>query len=301
MPALDGRTAIVTGANSGIGYETALALAGHGAAVTMLVRDPSRGRAALERLHAAVPGARVTLAVADLADLSSVHAFADGWLAGGAPIDLLVNNAGVMAIPRELTVDGYERQFATNHLGHFALTGRLLPVLLRRPGPRVVTVSSAVAQAGRIDLDDLQGERRYWRWGAYAQSKLANLLFAFERDRRAGAAGTGLVSAAAHPGFAATNLQAASPRHQGHRWRAAAVTFGARLAGQPAAGGALPLLYAASAPDVHGGDYVGPDGPTSMRGHPTLVAPPRRALDAELAAALWTASERLTGVTYRWS
>jgi NAD(P)-dependent dehydrogenase (short-subunit alcohol dehydrogenase family) len=297
IPALDGRTAVVTGANSGLGYETALALARHGADVTMLVRDEARGTAALARLRAAAPGARVTLAVADLADLSAVRTFADRWLAGDTPVDILVNNAGVMALPRQVTVDGYERQFATNHLGHFALTGRLLPRLLRHPAARVVTVSSAVAQGGRIDLDDLQGERRYWRWGAYAQSKLANLLFAFELDRRAVAAGTSLVSVAAHPGFAATNLQAASPRRQGHRWRATAVSLGARLVGQSAAHGALPLLYAATAPGVHGGDYYGPGGPTSMRGHPTLVAPPRRALDPELAARLWAASEALTGVT----
>ena len=155
-----------------------------------------------------------------------------------------------------------------------------------------------MAQAGRIDLDDLQGERRYWRWGAYAQSKLANLLFAFELDRRAAAAGTSLVSVAAHPGFAATNLQAAprpSARATGGGPRA--VGFGARLVGQSAAAGALPLLYAATAPDVHGGDYYGPGGPTSMRGHPTMVAPPRRALDPELAARLWAVSEALTGVT----
>jgi NAD(P)-dependent dehydrogenase (short-subunit alcohol dehydrogenase family) len=160
-----------------------------------------------------------------------------------------------------------------------------------------VAVSSAVAQYGRLDLDDLQGEHRYCRWPAYAQSKLANLLFAFELDRRVAARAGSLVSVAAHPGFSATNLQAASPRRQGHRWRAGAVTFGARLLGQPAAAGALPLLYAATAPDVRGGDYYGPDGPGSLRGLPTLVAPPRRALDSELAARLWAVSERLTGVT----
>ncbi len=292
IPPLAGRTAVVTGANSGLGFAAALELARHGADVTMLARDPVRGGAAVDRVRDAVADARVALAVADLADLSSVRSFASTWLAGGAPIDILVNNAGVMALPRELTTDGFERQFATNHLGHFALTGLLLPTLRQRPGSRIVTVSSAVAQFGRIDFDDLQGERRYWRWEAYAQSKLANLLFAFELDRRA----AGLVSVAAHPGFAATNLQAASPRRQGHRWRAEAVTFGARLFGQPAAAGALPLLYAATAAEVHGGDYYGPGGPWSLRGHPTLVAPPPRALDAELATRLWTVSERLTGV-----
>src|SRR5215213_5993138 len=188
-----------------------------------------------------------------------------------------------MALPRRTTVDGFESQFAVNHLAHFALTGTLLPALRQRPTSRVVTVSSGVAQVGRIHLDDLQGERRFWRWGAYAQSKLANLLFAFELDRRAASAGATLISAAAHPGFAATNLQAGSPRSQGHRWRAGATHQAARLLGQPAGAGALPSLYAATAPDVHGGDYYGPDGPSSMRGHPTIVTPPRRALDPGLA------------------
>jgi len=295
IPPLDGRTAIVTGANSGLGYEVALELARHGAAVTMVARDASRGAGALDRLRAELTDANATLAVADLATLSSVRAFAMEWLAGGAPVDLLVNNAGVMALPRQTTVDGFERQFATNHLGHFALTGLLLPAL--RPEARVVAVSSGVAQIGRIDFDDLQGERRYWRWGAYAQSKLANLLFAFELDRRATAAGRALVSVAAHPGFAATNLQAASSRGQQHDWRAEAAALSARLFGQSAAAGALPLLCAATAPDVHGGEYYGPSGPWSMWGAPTIVAPPRHALDADVAARLWTVSERLTGVT----
>lgn len=296
IPPLDGRTAIVTGANSGLGYEVALELARHGAHVTMVVRDATRGGGALDRLQAEVPDARATLAIADLADLSSVRAFAEEWLAGGTPVDVLVNNAGVMALPRQTTVDGFERQFATNHLGHFALTGLLLAAL--RADARVVAVSSGVAQVGRIDFDDLQGERRYWRWGAYAQSKLANLLFAFELDRRAAAAGRALVSAAAHPGFAATNLQAASSRQDQHDWRAEAAAFSARLFGQSAAAGALPLLYAASAPDVHGGDYYGPGGPWGMWGPPTIVTPPRHALDTEVAARLWTVSERLTGVAF---
>jgi NAD(P)-dependent dehydrogenase (short-subunit alcohol dehydrogenase family) len=297
IPALSGRTAVVTGANSGIGFHTALELARHGADVVMASRDVSRGEDALARVRAEVPDAAASLAPLDLADLSSVRGFAAAMLERPAPIDLLVNNAGVMALPRRQTTDGFEMQFGTNHLGHFALTGLLLPALVARPGSRVVTVSSGVAQVGRIHLDDLQGKRWYWRWSAYAQSKLANLLFAFELDRRATAAGTGLISVAAHPGFAATNLQAASPRLQGHKLRAGATGLGAQLFGQPAAAGALPSLYAATAPDVHGGDYYGPDGPSSMRGHPTIVTPPHRALDPALAARLWAESERLTGVT----
>jgi NAD(P)-dependent dehydrogenase (short-subunit alcohol dehydrogenase family) len=298
IPPLSGRTAVVTGANSGLGFHTALELARHGADVVMASRDASRGRDALERVRTEVPDAKAVVAIVDLADLSSVRAFAATLREGGNPIDVLVNNAGVMALPRRQTADGFEMQIGTNHLGHFALTGLLLPALLVRPGSRVVTVSSAVAQAGRIHFDDLQGERRYWRWGAYAQSKLANLLFAFELDRRAAAAGTGLISVAAHPGFAATNLQAAASRTQGHPIRARASALGAQLMGQPAAAGALPLLYAATEPDVHGGDYYGPDGPSSIRGHPTMVTPPHRALDAELAGRLWAESERLTGVTF---
>ena len=296
IPPLEGRTAVVTGANSGLGFHTALELARHGADVVMASRDTGRGQDALERVRAEVPDVNATVAIVDLADLSSVRSFAAGLLDGGAPIDVLVNNAGVMALPRRQTADGFEMQFGTNHLGHFALTGLLLPALLVRPGTRVVTVSSGVAQAGRIHLDDLQGDHRYWRWGAYAQSKLANLLFAFELDRRASAAGTGLISVAAHPGFAATNLQAATARSQGHRLRAHASALGAQLFGQPAAAGAWPTLYAATAPNVHGGDYYGPDGPSSLRGHPTLVTPPHRALDTDLAARLWAESERLTGV-----
>ncbi len=298
IPPLSGRTAVVTGANSGLGFHTALELARHGANVVMASRDATRAQGAVERVEAEVPGASAVVAIVDLADLASVRSFATTLLGDGHPIDVLVNNAGVMALPRRRTADGFEMQFGTNHLGHFALTGLLLPALLVRPGSRVVTVSSVVAQTGRIHFDDLQGERRYWRWAAYAQSKLANLLFAFELDRRAAAAGTGLMSVAAHPGFAATNLQAAASRTQGHPIRAHASALGAQLLGQSAAAGALPLLYAATEPDVHGGDYYGPDGPGSLRGHPTMVAPPHRALDAELAARLWAASERLTGVTF---
>ena len=297
MPDLNGLTAVVTGANSGLGFHSALELARHGADVVMASRDATRGADALGRVRTAVPDALVSLGSLDLADLTSVRAFAASRLERG-PLHILVNNAGLMAVPRGATADGFELQLGTNHLGHFALTGLLLPTLVAQPWSRVVTVSSVVAERGRINLDDLQWRRRYHRWGAYAQSKLANLLFAFELDRRADAAGTQLVSVAAHPGFAATNLQAAAPAHSGRRLQATIVRFGTSLVAQSAAQGALPQLYAATAPDVHAGDYYGPRWFHGLRGAPTLVAPPKQALDIDTARHLWSESERLTGVTF---
>jgi NAD(P)-dependent dehydrogenase (short-subunit alcohol dehydrogenase family) len=214
---------------------------------------------------------------------------------------VLINNAGVMAIPhREITAQGYERQFGTNHLGHFALTGRLLPVLARRPGRRVVTVSSNQHKRAKgIDFDDLQGERGYRPWGAYAQSKLANAMFVLELDRRLRAAGLDTVSAGAHPGFAHTNLQVSGPRSGGTSLVARGMGAATRLFAQPARDGALPTLYAATAVDVHGGDYFGPDGPGEMRGHhPTPVQFSAAAHDQAAAARLWAVSEELTGVTF---
>jgi NAD(P)-dependent dehydrogenase (short-subunit alcohol dehydrogenase family) len=231
----------------------------------------------------------------DLADLSSVRSFAEGW---DGPLDLLVNNAGVMALPHGLTADGFEMQFGTNHLGPFALTGLLIPALLLTARPRVVTVSSGVHRIGRIDIDDLQHERGYGRWRAYGQSKLANLLFAFELQRRADAAGAPLRSLAAHPGYAATNLQTAGPRMEGRRLRECVMRVGNALLGQSAPAGALPQLYAATAPDVRGGEYFGPRGPLESRGAPTRVKASARADDEVLAARLWEISEDLTGVTY---
>ncbi len=233
------------------------------------------------------------LRLLDLADLASVRAFA---LATRLPLDLLVNNAGVMAIPRRETVDGFEMQFGTNHLGHFALTLLLMPALLALPGARVVTLSSPAAEIGSIRLDDLQGTRRYRRWGAYGQSKLANQLFAYELDRRARAAGADLISVAAHPGYAATHLATTfagrNPLLRVPAW------LGDHLLAQPAAAGALPILFAATDPGVRGGEYYGPDRLGGFRGHPTRVAPARGAKGEDLARRLWEASEQLTGVTY---
>ena len=295
IPDLTGRTAVVTGANSGIGFRAAVELARRGALVTLTARDPGRGADALARLRAEVPAAAVELAPLDLADLASVRAFADGW---DDDLDLLVNNAGVMAVPLRRTPDGFESQFGTNHLGHFALTGLLLPRLTARPGARVVTVTSGVHAAGRIDFGNLDAERHYRKWPAYAQSKLANLLFAFELQDRADAVGLDLRSVAAHPGYAATNLQTAGPKLAGSKVGEAGAALFTRIAGQPDSQGALPTLRAATDPAVRGGEVFGPDGFMELRGAPKQVAVSRRARNRSTAERLWTISEDRTGVTY---
>ena len=300
IPDQSGKTALVTGGNSGLGYQTVMQLARKGAQVLLAVRDHARGAAALERLGADAPGSRAELVQFDLADLATIERFAAGFLAGGQGLDLLVNNAGVMAIPhRETTAQGYERQFGTNHLGHFALTGRLLPALARQPGSRVVTVSSNQHKRAKgIDFDDLQGEHSYRPWRAYAQSKLANAMFVLEFARRLRAAGLDVVSAGAHPGFAATNLQITGPRSGGTSLVARGMGLATRLFAQ-AGDGALPTLYAATAADVHGGDYFGPDGRGEMRGHhPKRAQFSAAAHDAAAAARLWAVSEELTVVTF---
>lgn len=282
LPDLTGRTAVVTGANSGIGRVTALELARAGAAVTLAVRDTSKGRAAAEGMTGDVTVRRL-----DLADLASVRAFAE---ATDGPVDLLIDNAGVMATSERRTTDGFELQIGTNHLGHFALTNLLLPQLT----DRVVVVSSGLHRNGRIDLDDLNFEhRRYRPWGAYSQSKLANLLLVLELERRLTEAGSTVRAVAAHPGYAATDLQ----RRTGSTIANLAGAFGNRLLAQSAAMGALPTLYAATQ-DVAGGTYIGPDGFQHMRGHPAVDAPAPRALDAETARRLWDLSEQLTGVPW---
>jgi NAD(P)-dependent dehydrogenase (short-subunit alcohol dehydrogenase family) len=296
IPDLTGRRAIVTGANSGLGFATALELARRGATVVMTARDEGKGDDAVRRLLAEVPDARVTVGRLDLADLSSVRQFATAY--GDDPLDVLVNNAGVMATPRRETVDSFELQIATNHLGPFALTGLLLPALLQRPGARVVTVSSLVHRVGAINLADLMGEQRYEPWTAYAQSKLANLLFMRELDRRARAAGADLVSAAAHPGYTATNLQKVGPQMSGSRASAIGMAVLTKVVGQSASNGALPQLYAATAPDVRGGDYIGPRGPGEVFGRPKHVRMSKNARDDVAARLLWERSEELTGVSY---
>lgn len=298
MPDLAGWTAVVTGANSGLGYATALGLARSGARVTLACRSEGTGQEALLRLRGQAPAADADLGILDLADLASIRNFAENYLSHTTTLDLLINNAGVMALPYGRTVDGFETQFGTNHLGHFALTGRLLPALLARPRGRVVTVSSTAHRMGRIDFDDLQSERRYQKWAAYGQSKLANLLFTHELQHRAVAAGTSLLGLAAHPGYAATNLQFRGPDLDGSRVGKLGAAIGNRIIGQSAAAGALSTLRAATEADVTGGEYFGPDGLFGVRGHPTRVSSTAAARDPEVARRLWDRSEELTGVTF---
>jgi NAD(P)-dependent dehydrogenase (short-subunit alcohol dehydrogenase family) len=296
IPDQSGRRAVVTGANSGLGLQIALELARHGAKVTLAVRDTAKGEEAASTIRSQARDADLAVGQLDLADLASVREFARGWTGG---LDLLVNNAGVMALPRRTTADGFEMQLGTNHLGHFALTGLLLPALLERPAARVVTMSSGAHQMGRISFGNLQGERHYQRWLAYGQSKLANLLFAFELARRAALQDVDLTSVAAHPGYAATNLQSQGARMEGSRVKGALAELGNRVFAQSAAQGALPALYAATMPDVTGGDYFGPDGIGGGRGYPTRAQASKTARDPELAGRLWAVSEELTGVAYK--
>jgi NAD(P)-dependent dehydrogenase (short-subunit alcohol dehydrogenase family) len=264
----------------------------------MACRDRSKGADAVDRLRERVSAADVELAPLDLADLASVSDFAADVSARYDRLDLLVNNAGVMAIPRRETADGFEMQFGTNHLGHFALTGRLLDRLLAVPGARVVTVSSSVARMGRIRFDDLQGTRHYGRWSAYGQAKLANQLFAVELDRRARAHDVDLVSVASHPGYAATNLQSVAPQMTGSDLGERLTRTANSVFAQSAADGALPSLYGATSPAVTGGRYFGPDRLFGMRGHPKPVPFLKAARDPRAARRLWEVSEELTGVGF---
>jgi NAD(P)-dependent dehydrogenase (short-subunit alcohol dehydrogenase family) len=299
LPQLSDRSALITGANSGLGFETALALAGCGAQVTMAVRDLVKGEQAAAEIRRAHPESSVEIALLDLASLTSIREFAGQWsLAHPDGLDLLINNAGVMAIPHRRTAEGFELQIGTNHLGHFALTGLLLPALVARHRSRIVNVSSFAHRMGRMNFDDLMGERRYRAWGAYGQSKLANLLFTSELQRRLDLAHLSVKAMAAHPGYAHTNLQSASARMKGQTFQARMTDKTNDLLAQSAAMGALPTLFAATAPGLPGDSFVGPNGFMEMRGYPHLVGRSARASDIADAALLWTASEELTGVTY---
>jgi len=298
IPDQAGRVAIVTGANSGIGWSAARALAEKGAEVILACRNLQKAADALSGIRARAPQANVRVESLDLASLASVRAFTERMQRELPKLDLLVNNAGIMAIPRALTADGFEMQIGTNHLGHFALTGLLLSKLTATRGSRVVTVSSGVHHYGRIDFDDLMSERKYHKWRAYCQSKLANLLFALELDRRLRKSDAGVLSVAAHPGYAATNLQYVGPDITGSKLERKVVGWGNSILAQSAEMGALPTLRAATDPTAEGGHYYGPDGIRELRGAPVLVRPNRRALNESVAARLWEVSSRLTGVGY---
>lgn len=299
MPDLSGRTALVTGVTSGIGEHTVLELARHGAAVVLAARSEEKLRRTVDDVRRVLPGADLGSLVVDLADLASVRRAADQVVDSGRPLDILVNNAGVMATPYRRTVDGFELQLGTNHLGHFALTGLLFERLAKAEAARVVTVSSQMHRVARSVPPDLaRGPRGYRKWQAYAESKLANLLFALELDRRARAAGTPVVSVAAHPGYAATNLMHAGLDMDGRAADGTILQAATRVLAQPAAMGAEPTLMAATLPGLPGGSYVGPGGFGEMRGSPRLVTPSRAARDVEQARRLWAASEAATGVTF---
>jgi NAD(P)-dependent dehydrogenase (short-subunit alcohol dehydrogenase family) len=296
---LTGKNALVTGANSGIGFHTALELARAGAHVILACRDTAKSTAALQRIRAQCPAADLSSIPLDLASLSSIHHAADALNARHLSLDLLINNAGIMAVPtRHTTTDGFELQFGTNHLGHFALTGLLLPSLLRADAPRVITVSSIAHKQAKLEFDNLNGERRYRDLAAYNLSKLANLLFAFELHRRAAAASLPLRSIAAHPGVATTNLFAAGSRLDRQPLFSWLTEKFVPILGQSDACGAWPILYAATASDVSGGEFIGPRGPLEFRGYPTRARSAPIANDPEAAAKLWQLSEQLTRVQY---
>jgi NAD(P)-dependent dehydrogenase (short-subunit alcohol dehydrogenase family) len=286
-PDQTGRVAVVTGANTGLGYETAAALASRGARVVLAVRNLDKGKAAADLILRRTPGADVSLQELDLTSLASIEEAAGQLRADLDRIDLLINNAGVMMTPKGTTKDGFELQFGTNHLGHFAFTGRLLDRVLAAPGSRVVTVSSIGHRFGRIRFDDLQSERRYSRFGAYGQSKLANLLFTYELQRRL--AGTETTALAAHPGGSSSELARYVPN---------ALQLAFKTLEQSTEMGALPTLRAAIDPAVAGGEYVGPGGPFELRGYPEAVSSSRRSHDVAVQRRLWTVSEQLTGVVF---
>lgn len=298
IPDLTGKLAVVTGATGGLGLETALALAGKGAEVVLAGRNPTKGADALDRIREAFPNARIRFEQVDLGRLADVAAFSERMLRDGRPIDILINNAGVMALPdRQTTADGHEMQFGTNYLSHFALTARLLP-LLKAGQARVVQLASIAHKGGRIRLDDLNHERGYRSWPVYQQSKLAMLMFALELQRRSDMQGWGLTSVAAHPGFARTDLIANGPAQGGGSLFGAVTRLLEGFVSHSAQDGALPILMAATEPDVTPGGYYGPQGFMDLKGPPGPARTRPQALDKTVAARLWAASEQLTGVSF---
>jgi NAD(P)-dependent dehydrogenase (short-subunit alcohol dehydrogenase family) len=292
IPDQTGKVAVVTGANSGLGRVTALELSRHGADVVVASRSADKGEATADEIHGETGGPRPRVLELDLGSLDSIRRFAAEF--DGERVDLLINNAGVMMTPQRTTSDGFELQFGTNHLGHFALTGLLLDSVDRSEAGRIVTLSSNEHKGGKLDFDDLQKERSYHPRGAYQGSKLANAVFAVELDRRLRAAGSSTVSVFAHPGYSATNLQSTGPTGIAK----AAMAISNRILAQSAERGALPTLYAATAPGVQGGEYFGPDGPGEFRGLPKKVEAIPPAYDEDNGRRLWDASEELTGVRF---
>ncbi|RJT07106.1 oxidoreductase [Halococcus sp. IIIV-5B] len=292
-------TVIVTGANSGLGFEVTRALAEQGAHIVMACRSIERGEEAKQKIESEFLGASLTVHELDLADLDSVAAFAEWFKSTHDGLNVLCNNAGVMAIPRQETADGFEYQFGVNYLGHFALTAHLLPIMQQTTGEsRVVMQSSVGHRNGEIDFDDLQGEESYSAWDAYGQSKLANLLFAYELDRRLHVAKASVKSLGCHPGASTTNLVHYSAEQGGFRLDLRLMSLMNAILAQSAERGAEPMVYAATDPGIEGGEYVGPDGLMNMRGDPMLQPSSERSYNEELARRLWDVSEDLTGVSF---
>jgi NAD(P)-dependent dehydrogenase (short-subunit alcohol dehydrogenase family) len=296
IPPQRGKLAVVTGATGGLGYQTAIRLAQAGAEVVLTGRNEAKGREAVSKIRNQFPDAKISFDVLDLANLASVTDFARRFATAHSSLDLLINNAGVMALPnRQTTADGFEMQFGTNYLGHYALTAQLLPLLRRAHQPRVVSLSSIAHRTGFIQFSDLQGERFYSAWKAYNQSKLAMLMFALELQRRSDAAGWNLISTASHPGWARTDLFANGP---GFGLISVASQFAAPLFSQSAESGALPTLFAATSPQAEGGGYYGPNGLYELRGPPAPARIMPQARDKAAAAKLWDVSQQLTGVSF---
>ncbi len=297
MPDQTGKIFAVTGANSGLGFETTKALAEKGATVVMACRNMEKGEQAQNQVLAAVPNAQLDLMPLDLGDLSSVRDFANAYTEKYNQLDGLINNAGLMAVPQQQTVDGFEMQLGVNHLGHFALTGLLMDQLLDTPSSRVVSVSSFAAYNGEIHLDDLHMTQNYTRYSAYSQSKLANVLFAFELNERLQAAGANVTSLVAHPGYSNTSLQSNTAEYSGNPLERIMYSITNTVLAQSQAKGALPQLYAATAPDAKGGVFYGPNF-FGIRGTPTTVRVPESAENTHIRRRLWEESTRLTGVRY---
>ena len=298
IPDLTGKRAIVTGATAGLGLVMATELAAHGAVVTLAARNAPKAEAVKSRILAEYPKARLDVAVVDVASLKSIRAFASSWLATNKKLDILVNNAGIMALPkRQLTEDGFELQFGTNHLGAFALSLLLLPAIRKTPGARVVAVASNAHRPSSIAFDDLMREKKYTAWGAYGQSKLANLLFTRELQRRFAAAKIDAIAVAGHPGWSSTDLVASGPMKDSGSFAKWLARLGSHLGSQSAEQGALPMLYVATAPGVTGNDYFGPHGMSELKGYPVPARRVPAALSDEDARRLWDASEKLTGIT----
>lgn len=296
IPDQHGRVAIITGANSGIGLEAARMLVRSGAHVVLACRNLEKAATALDDLKRSVPEASAEVLSLDLSELASIASFVEAFRSVHDRLDILVNNAGIMAIPRRETADGFEMQLGTNHLGHFALTGQLLPTMLNQTDSRVVVVASQAHRIGRMDFSDLQGQEHYAPWPAYGQSKLANLLFTSELDRRLADQPT--IAVACHPGYAATNLQHVGPRMTGSAAGSLLMTVGNSLVAQSSEMGALPTVFAATAPGVQGNDYIGPNGPFGLWGYPAQAPRTRAAQSKTDAAELWRRSVALTGIDY---